>query len=857
MTKIIIADDDASTRLLLSKSLVSKGYEVVSFKNGQEVLDNYTKIKPDVVLLDVEMPVLSGIETCIELRKRKDAFNLPIAIISSRDNEDDIVKGLTCGADEYILKPIRRNEILSKVSLLLSKKKAALGNISSNSMFAGKYKIIKTLGNGGFSIVYLAEDISNNRNKVALKVLDSKNLQQKHISQFLREAYGLSLLNHENIVKLIDFGSFAEQYYIVTEFIDGKSFNDIIENSPVSEDFASYVGLALVKALAYMSTHRIIHRDIKPDNILITDSGRVVLIDFGLSKDQQQNTLSNVDEMQGTPHFMSPEYIRDEDLDIECDIYSLGVTLFFAVTGEYPFNGTSMHIVQEHINTKPPHLHKKSSHISKDFSHMVDKMLHKKPKKRISLAMLADLLYQFKNPERIDPVFTDIKKKAKMDQAQLEFASLQYHQKPTPGKISIDLTKSCNTQEELSLAYSPGVAIPCMKIHKNIENVWKYTVKSNFIAVVSDGTAVLGLGNIGPEAGMPVMEGKAVLFKSFADIDTVPICLGNVFDENGKSDPKAIIETVKRLEPTFGGINLEDIGAPACFEVEQTLKKMMSIPVFHDDQHGTAIISLAGIKNALKMTGKKLKDCKIVVNGAGAAGIACSEFYISAGAKRENFLMCDSKGVIYKGREGKLTKEKKQFVAETDARTLADAMVGADIFLGLSVPGAVTSEMVQSMNSDSIIFAMANPTPEIFPDIAIAAGAKIVGTGRTDFPNQVNNVLGFPGIFRGALDVRASNINEEMKIAAATALAELVNEPIPADIYEILSEAYPEDAENGMFDGKTPLKDSFVIPKPFDPRVVPRVAKYVAEAAMKSGVAQIAIDDLDEYEDEVTFRLKN
>ncbi len=856
MTKIMIADDNSTTRKLLSKILESKGYEVAAFENGQEILDNFTEVKPDIVLLDVEMPVLSGIDACIELRKRKDAFKLPIAIISAKDNEDDIVEGLTSGADEYILKPIRRSEVLSKVSLLMSKKNAAMGKMSSNTMFAGKYKIIKTLGKGGFSIVYLAED-STTKQLVALKVLDSANIHQKHISQFLREAYGLSLLDHPNIVTLIDFGSFGDKYYIVTEFIDGESFNDMIENQPVSEEFASFVGKKIVSALSYMSMRRIIHRDIKPDNILITKNGRVILVDFGLAKDQHQHTLSNYDEMQGTPHFMSPEYIRDEELNIECDIYSLGITLFYAITGEYPFNGSSMHIVHEHIDTAPPVLHKVHSYVSKPFSKMINRMLNKNPKKRISLAELTENLEYFDKIDSNDftkEEYSNVKRK--LNKEELDLASLRYHSQPTPGKIAIDLTKTCNNQEELSLAYSPGVAKPCLEIKDNIENVWKYTARSNFIAVVSDGSAVLGLGNIGPEAGMPVMEGKAVLFKSFADIDTVPICLGDVSLENGKSDPKAIIETVKRLEPSFGGINLEDIGAPACFEVEQTLKKTMAIPVFHDDQHGTAIISLAGIQNALKMTKKKLSDCKIVVNGAGAAGIACSEFYISAGAKRENFLMCDSKGVIYKGREGSLTPEKAKFVADTDARSLADAMVGADIFLGLSVAGAVTADMVRSMNTDPVIFAMANPTPEIFPDVALAAGAKIVGTGRTDFPNQVNNVLGFPGIFRGALDVRASNINEEMKIAAAKALAELVREPIDSKTYDILADAYPEDADNGMFDGKNPLKDSFVIPKPFDPRVVPRVAKYVAQAAMETGVAQIAIKDLDMYEMELQIRLE-
>ncbi len=434
--------------------------------------------------------------------------------------------------------------------------------------------------------------------------------------------------------------------------------------------------------------------------------------------------------------------------------------------------------------------------------------------------------------------------------------ALDYHELPKPGKISIETSKECKTQEDLSLAYSPGVAIPCMKIKENPEDVWKYTTKSNLVAVISDGTAVLGLGNIGPEAGLPVMEGKAVLFKSFADIDTVPLCITDVADENGKSDAKKIIETVKRLEPTFGGINLEDIAAPACFEIEKTLKKELSIPVFHDDQHGTAIISLAGLLNALKIVGKKIEDCKVVVNGAGAAGIACAEMYVSAGAKRENFIMCDSRGVIHTEREDKLPESKANFAIKTDLRTLDEAIKDADIFLGLSVAGVLTQDMVRKMAKDAIIFAMANPTPEILPNLALEAGAAIVGTGRTDFPNQVNNVLGFPGIFRGALDTRPTDINDEMKIAAAYALAELACEKIEGDTLEALTKAYPEDAKVGMFDGDCPISKTYVIPKPFDPRVVPRVAKFVAKAAMETGVAQIKIDDLEQYEQNLLKRIK-
>lgn len=437
----------------------------------------------------------------------------------------------------------------------------------------------------------------------------------------------------------------------------------------------------------------------------------------------------------------------------------------------------------------------------------------------------------------------------------LKAAALKYHSEPVPGKIHVVSSKSCDTQQDLALAYTPGVAQPCLEIKDAPEKVWDYTVKGNLVAVVSDGTAVLGLGNIGPEAGLPVMEGKAVLFKRFADIDAVPLCISKVFKENGKTDPAKLIAVTECLEPSFGGINLEDIGAPACFEVEQTLKEKMNIPVFHDDQHGTAIISLAAILNATKLLGKKLEDCKFVVNGAGAAGISCSELYITAGAKRENFIMCDSKGVIHDGRTD-LSKEKQRFAVKTDKRTLADALVGADVFLGLSVGNCLTKEMVKTMNANPIIFAMANPTPEIFPTDAFEAGAAVVGTGRTDFPNQINNVLGFPGIFRGALDCRARNVNEEMKLAAAEALCEVAAMKVDAETMEDLKKAYPADAENGMFDGDNPLKLSYVIPKPFDPRVVPHVARKVAEAAMKTNMAKLTIEDLDAYEKSVRERIK-
>ena len=437
---------------------------------------------------------------------------------------------------------------------------------------------------------------------------------------------------------------------------------------------------------------------------------------------------------------------------------------------------------------------------------------------------------------------------------ELTKKALAYHAAAPCGKVAVKLTKPCATAEDLALAYTPGVAKPCLAIKEDTAKVYEYTGRANTVAVVSDGTAVLGLGNIGPEAGMPVMEGKAVLFKRFADIDAMAICLGKVFDEKGRTDPKKLIAAVETLEPSFGGINLEDIGAPACFEVETTLKERMGIPVFHDDQHGTAIISFAAIKNALQVLGKKLDECKFAVSGAGAAGISCCEFYIAAGAKRENFLMCDSKGVLHKGRTD-LNEQKMRFAADTDARTLADAVKGADIFLGFSAPGCLTGDMVRTMAKDPIIFAMANPTPEIFPDEAIAAGAAVVGTGRSDFPNQINNVLGFPGIFRGALDVRATDINQEMKLAASEALAEIAREPVPAELRATLAAAYPADAANGMFDGPGGVRRDCVIPKPFDTRVVPRVARRVAEAAIKTGVARMMIEDFDAYEQSVTARL--
>jgi malate dehydrogenase (oxaloacetate-decarboxylating)(NADP+) len=442
-----------------------------------------------------------------------------------------------------------------------------------------------------------------------------------------------------------------------------------------------------------------------------------------------------------------------------------------------------------------------------------------------------------------------------MQQQDLKERSLRYHRDPVPGKIGVRPSKPCDTQQDLSLAYTPGVAEPCLEIHADIGKVWEYTGRGNMVAVVSDGTAVLGLGNIGPEAGLPVMEGKAVLFKRFAGIDAFPVCVRNVFGPDGRTDPAKLIEVTAALEPTFGGINLEDIGAPACFEVETVLKRRMGIPVFHDDQHGTAIISLAGMLNALPLVGKHIGQVRVVANGAGAAGIACIEFYISAGVRREKVIICDSKGVVYKGRREGMTPQKERLAADTGARTLAEALVGADVFLGVSVANCVTREMVAAMAPRAILFAMANPVPEIYPAEALAAGALVVGTGRSDFPNQVNNVLGFPGIFRGALDVRARDVTEGMKLAAAQALAEVAQETVPAEVRSYLDKAYPRDAAAGLFDGDCPVKPTYVIPKPFDPRVVPRVARRVAAAAMAEGIARRPIADLAAYEQDLLGHL--
>ena len=415
--------------------------------------------------------------------------------------------------------------------------------------------------------------------------------------------------------------------------------------------------------------------------------------------------------------------------------------------------------------------------------------------------------------------------------------ALEYHSKGRPGKIEVVPTKEAKTQRDLSLAYSPGVAEPCKEIAANPEKVYQYTAKGNLVAVISNGTAVLGLGDIGPEAGKPVMEGKGVLFKIFADID--------VFDiEINEKDPEKFVQIVKSLEPTFGGINLEDIKAPECFYIEQKLREQMKIPVMHDDQHGTAIISAAALLNALEIQKKKIEKASFVVNGAGAAAMACAKLYVSLGARPENFLMFDRKGVLHKDRAD-LDGDKKQF-ASTDkvGITLADALKDADVFIGLSVGNVVTEEMVKSMAKNPIVFAMANPDPEIAYDVATAARKDIImATGRSDFPNQVNNVLGFPFIFRGALDVRATQINEAMKLAAVRALAELARTPVP----DIVNTAYNE--KNIVFGPE------YIIPKPLDPRLLATVAPAVAKAAIESGVAQITIPNWDDYAIELNKRL--
>jgi malate dehydrogenase (oxaloacetate-decarboxylating)(NADP+) len=413
----------------------------------------------------------------------------------------------------------------------------------------------------------------------------------------------------------------------------------------------------------------------------------------------------------------------------------------------------------------------------------------------------------------------------------LKEEALRYHSEGTPGKIEVVSTKPTDSERDLSLAYSPGVAAPCTEIAKDPAKVFDYTSKGNLVAVVTNGTAVLGLGNIGPLAGKPVMEGKGVLFKQFAGI--------NVFDIELKcDDTDSFIAACSALEPTFGGINLEDIKAPDCFIIEETLKSQMNIPVFHDDQHGTAIITAAAFLNAVEIAGKAIDSVKVVYNGAGAASIACARLFKSLGVPAENICMCDSRGVIYQGRPEGMNKYKDEFAIHTEDRSLADALDGADVFVGLSVAGAVTAEMVKTMNEKPIVFAMANPDPEILPPEAKKARPDvIIATGRTDFPNQVNNVLGFPSIFRGALDVRATDINEEMKLAAVKALAELAREDVP----ESVSAAYKDESFS--------FGPEYIIPKPFDQRVLTKVAPAVAKAAMESGVATQPIEDFKTYKE--------
>jgi malate dehydrogenase (oxaloacetate-decarboxylating)(NADP+) len=415
--------------------------------------------------------------------------------------------------------------------------------------------------------------------------------------------------------------------------------------------------------------------------------------------------------------------------------------------------------------------------------------------------------------------------------------ALNYHTQGKPGKIEIIPTKPLSSQMDLALAYSPGVAVPCLEIEADVENVYKYTAKGNLIAVISNGTAVLGLGDIGPDASKPVMEGKAVLFKKFAGID--------VFDiEINEKDPKKLIQIIKSLEPTFGGINLEDIKAPECFEIEQTLKREMKIPVMHDDQHGTAIISGAALLNALEVVDKNISEIKLVVNGAGASAVACTRFYISLGVKRENIVMCDKEGVIRKDRIENMDEIKDEFATDRNIQTLSDALTGADVFLGLSAGNIVSQEMVKLMGPNPIVFALANPDPEIPYQVAIEAREDLImATGRSDHPNQVNNVLGFPYIFRGALDVRATEINEPMKLAAAKAIAKLAKEPIP----DIVNKAYGESIAG--------FGRLYLIPKPLDPRLITTIAPAVAKAAMESGVAKNPIKDWDAYELELQERI--
>lgn len=425
-----------------------------------------------------------------------------------------------------------------------------------------------------------------------------------------------------------------------------------------------------------------------------------------------------------------------------------------------------------------------------------------------------------------------------MNKNQQRREALVYHAKPSPGKIAVVPTKRYQTQRDLALAYSPGVAIPCQEIEKEVDNVYKYTNKGNLVAVISNGTAVLGLGDIGPNASKPVMEGKGLLFKIFADID--------VFDiEIDASDPEEFIKTVKAIAPTFGGINLEDIKAPEAFEIERRLKEELDIPIMHDDQHGTAIISCAALMNALELAGKKMEEARIVVSGAGAAAISCTRLYQSFGAKASNIVMTDSKGVIRKDRDN-LTAEKAEFATSKDVHTLGEALVEADVFIGLSQGNIVNEDMLRSMAANPVVFAMANPDPEINYDLACSVRDDIImATGRSDHPNQVNNVLGFPFIFRGALDVRATAINEAMKMAAVRALARMAKEPVP----EQVNIAYDQT--------RLRFGKDYIIPKPFDPRLLVEIPPEVAKAAMDSGIATAPIEDWDRYKESLQSRLGN
>ena len=420
---------------------------------------------------------------------------------------------------------------------------------------------------------------------------------------------------------------------------------------------------------------------------------------------------------------------------------------------------------------------------------------------------------------------------------ELEKRALEYHAGGTAGKVSVVPTKPCRSAEDLALAYTPGVAKPVLRIAERAEDAYRYTAKGNLVAVITNGTAILGLGDRGALAAKPVMEGKGVLFKRFADID--------VFDiEIDEKDPGKLIEIIASLSPTFGGINLEDIKGPECFRIERELIERCPIPVFHDDQHGTAIIATAGLMNAAEITGRKLEDTKVVVNGAGAAGISCARMFMAAGVRKENLVMVDSKGVIYRGRPG-LTEEKAELAADTEKRTLGEAVKGADVFMGLSVAGCLTGDMLRTMAPDPIIFAMANPDPEIGYEEAVAARSDVImATGRSDYPNQINNVLGFPFIFRGALDVRARRITEGMKMAAAKALAALAKEEVPEEV-------------RAAYGGRSfSYGREYIVPKPFDPRVIEYEAVAVAKAACDDGVAECPITDWDGYRASLRKRME-